>query len=127
MANVFISYRKADYLKAEQLATEIRSAGHEVWLDEWKIDIGDSIIQKINEGLEGASYLVLCYSSHGVASPWIGREWTSTLARQLNGEQIKILPALLDGNPPSILSDLKYADLMTNWSKGVDEILKAIR
>lgn len=128
MANVFISYRRVDQIKAEQLATEIKAAGHAVWLDEWVIGIGDSIVERINAGLEGASYVVLCYSTHGVDSPWISREWQSSLARQLNGERIKILPALVTGgDPPAILADIKYADLVTNWSKGVTEILKAIR
>jgi len=128
MVNVFISYRKVDYVKAGQLATEIEAAGHAVWLDEWEIGVGDSILERLNAGLEGASYVVLCYSAHGVNSPWISREWLSSLARQLNGEHIKILPALLTGgDPPSILADVKYADLVTNWSKGVDDILKAIR
>ena len=127
MANVFISYRTIDFKRVEQLATEIRAAGHQVWLDEWNLQIGDSIIGQINEGLEGALYVIVCYSSEGVDSPWMGREWMSALARQLNGEPIKVLPALLAGDPPPILADIKYADLATNWSKGVAQILTAIR
>ena len=69
MANVFVSHRGDDTTEAEQLATEIRGAHHEVWLDEWEIDIGDSIVERINEGLEGAAYQVLCYSASGVLSP----------------------------------------------------------
>ncbi|CAK8713725.1 hypothetical protein GMJAKD_02960 [Candidatus Electrothrix aarhusensis] len=51
MANVFISHRKADVALAEQLAQEVKGAGHEVWFDDWKIDIGDSIVERINEGV----------------------------------------------------------------------------
>ena len=51
MANVFISHRKADGEQAEKLGTEIRNAGHEVWFDEWKIDVGDSIVERVDEGL----------------------------------------------------------------------------
>ena len=128
MANVFISYRKTDVVQAEQLAEEIRRAGHQVWFDEWNINLGDSIIGKINEGLEGATYLVLCYSSEGTTSAWMGREWMSALARQLDGYSIRILPALLTGGePPAILADIKYADLVKDWSKGVEQLLKAIR
>ena len=66
---VFISHRGADTALAEQLAKEIRAAGYGVWLDVWKIDIGNSIIGEINAGLNNVKYLVLCYSESGVLSP----------------------------------------------------------
>ena len=128
MANVFISHRRSDVQQAEQLANEIRDAGHQVWLDEWNISLGDSIVERMNEGLEDATYVVVCYSSSGVMSPWMSREWMSALARQLNGYGVKILPVLLTGGePPAILADLKYADLVRDWSQGVSELLRAMR
>ena len=128
MANVFISHRRSDVQEAEKLASEIQKAGHQVWFDEWNIGLGDSIVERMNEGLTGATYVVVCYSSAGVTSAWMGREWMSALARQLNGHGIKILPVLLTGgDPPAILADLRYADLVNDWSQGVAELLRAIR
>jgi hypothetical protein len=128
MANIFVSHRKADDQEAERLARELRDAGHQVWLDEWEIDLGDSIIQRISEGLAGSTKLVLCYSSAGVTSPWMSREWMSALARQLEGQNVQILPVrLTGGDPPPILADIKYADLVKDWSKGVTQLLHAIR
>ena len=58
----------------------------------------------------------------------MGREWMSALARQLNGHGIKLLPVLLTGGePPAILADVKYADLVKNWSRGIAELLRATR
>jgi hypothetical protein len=128
MANVFISHRRADVVPAERLAEQLRAAGHRVWFDEWEIGLGDSIVGRMNEGLEGASYLVLCYSADGVDAPWIGREWLSALARQLQGQGVKILPVLLTGGrPPAILADIRHADLCADWDRGLAELLKAIR
>lgn len=128
MANVFISYRRSDIREAERLAIEIRNASHQVWFDEWNINLGDSIVQRINEGLEGATYVVVCYSSSAVDSLWMSREWMSSLARQLSGRSVKVLPVLLTGGQaPAILADLKYADLVKNWTGGVLELLGAIR
>jgi len=127
MANVFISHRSADDLLAQRLAAEIGAAGHRVWLDDFEINIGDSITERISDGLAGANYLVLCYSSHGM-SPWLNREWMSSLERQLSGKGIKILPVVLSGGkPPVILADIRYADLVGDWTKGVSELLRAIR
>jgi hypothetical protein len=127
MANIFLSHRKPDASLAERLANELRDAGHEVWFDEWEINIGDSIVERIEQGLDGMSYLVLCYSASEM-SPWVNREWMSTLARQLSGYPVKILPALLSGGePPAILADIKYADLSKDWDKGTKELLRATK
>lgn len=127
MANVFLSHRKADAAEAERLAQELKAAGHQVWFDEWEINIGDSIVERINQGLEGATYLVLCYSSSGM-SGWVNREWMSALARQLEGKGVKILPVLLTGGKaPAILADIKHAELVDDWDKGVQALLRAIR
>lgn len=128
MANVFLSHRGADAALAERLAKDIERAGHKVWLDEWVIDIGDSIVQRIDEGLTGAAYLVLCYSDCGVMSPWISREWMSALHRQLEGHDVRILPAMLTGDEaPAILADVKAADLRADWDAGLARLLKSIK
>lgn len=126
MATVFISHRGADNDLAEKLAEEIRAAGHRVWLDTWELKIGDQLIERIDDGLERADYLVVCYSSQGMA-PWMTIEWSSALAAQLNGRGVKVLPVRLSGTrSPAILQGTKYADLTSDWRKGVAELLHAI-
>jgi len=127
VANVFISHRKIDDEAAERLAVELRDAGHDVWFDEWNVKLGDSIVERMNEGLEGAAFLVLCYSREGVLAPWISREWMSALARQLEGCGVKILPVrLTNGSPPGILADLKCADLTKDWNAGLAALKRAL-
>jgi hypothetical protein len=128
MSNVFISHRGADSREATRLAGAIRAAGHDVWLDEWEIHVGDSIIERMNEGLSGAAYVVICYSYAGVSAPWMSREWMAALARQLEGRGVKLLPVrLTQGEPPAVLADIKYADLTADWNRGVSDLLRAIR
>jgi hypothetical protein len=99
-----------------------------VWLDVWEVSVGDSIVARMDEGLSGSSYLVLCYSTEGVASPWTGREWMSALARQLDGHDVRVLPVRLSGGePPAILADVRYADLVADWDTGVRDLLAAVR
>lgn len=90
---------------------------------------GTSIIGRIDQGLEQSQYVVVCYSGDGVGSPWMSREWMATLARQLSGHGVKILPARLTGAlaPPAILADIRYADLVADWDRGLAELLRAIR
>lgn len=129
MAKVFVSHRKSDAEEARRLALDIQAAGHVVWFDEWEIEPGTSIVGRIDEGLEQAQYVVVCYSGDGVNSPWMSREWMATLSRQLSGHSVKILPARLTGAPapPAILADIRYADLVADWDRGLAELLRAIR
>lgn len=128
MAKVFISHRRADMSEATRLAEAIRNAGHEVWLDDWEIVVGDSIVEQINKGLKDAKYVVLCLSLEDVFSAWMKPEWMSTLARQLNDQSTKLLPVRLTGGElPAILADIKYADLVEDWSAGLSSLLRAIR
>jgi TIR domain len=128
MASVFISHRRSDASEAEHLAHDIRAAGHTVWLDDWEIDLGDSIVGRMQEGLAASRYLVLCYSTSDVLAPWISREWLSALARQMNGASVKLLPVVLTGGgPPAILSDIHYVDLTKDWDEAMGRLLRAIR
>ncbi|MFF2392277.1 toll/interleukin-1 receptor domain-containing protein [Nocardia sp. NPDC058114] len=128
MSNVFVSHRGADSVAAERLANDLRDRGHTVWLDVWMIGVGDSIVAKINEGLAGTTYLVLGYSAAGSVSPWMSQEWMSALARQLDGADIKVLPVrLTGGEPPAILAGIKYADLVADWTAGIDALCAAMR
>ena len=52
----------------------------------------------------------------------------STLARQLRGENVKLLPVWLSGGTiPSILADRKFADLVSDWDNGINEVLRALK
>jgi len=127
MASVFISHRGADQPAAERLALALRGRGHEVWIDSWKIGIGDSIVEQINTGLSEASFLLLCGSNEPFMSPWVDREWMSALASQLEGANVRLLPVLLTGdNLPFILKDIKSANLVLHWQDGIEAICKVL-
>ncbi|MFI6334289.1 toll/interleukin-1 receptor domain-containing protein [Streptomyces sp. NPDC050535] len=127
LTTVFVSHRGADGAVAERLATELRDRGHQVWLDTWEIGLGDSIVEKMNDGLTQSACLVLCYTDEGSASPWMSREWMSMLARQLGGAGVRLLPVRMTGGaPPAILADLKYADLAKDWPRGLAELCTAL-
>ncbi|MBW5482454.1 toll/interleukin-1 receptor domain-containing protein [Streptomyces bambusae] len=128
MAGAFISHRSSDKARAEALGLELTARGHRVWLDLWEIGIGDSIVARIDAGLADASHLVLCLSDDATRAPWMDREWMSALARQLTGAGITVLPArLTGGDPPAILADIRYADLVADWDAAVAELDRALR
>ncbi|WP_456737460.1 MULTISPECIES: toll/interleukin-1 receptor domain-containing protein [unclassified Bradyrhizobium] len=126
MAKIMISHRTKDSAEAERLASDLRAAGNAVWLDIWEIELGDSIIERMNSGLGDAEYLLLGLSSTGVDAPWISREWMSALARQLENKGMKLLPVKLTGGElPPVLADLQYADAVKDYDSALRAILRA--
>jgi TIR domain len=124
---VFISYRSTDLALAKKLSAELKECGNDVWLDDEEILAGDSIVERVQAGLTGSKYVVLCLSSDG-PSKWTDLEWMSTLARQLSGIDIKLLPVFLSGGSlPAILADIAYVDLTHNWNHGLNRLCQAIK
>lgn len=61
--DVFLSHSSKDKALVRPLTERLRVDGLRVWLDEWQIKPGDSILAKIEEGLEQSRLLVFCMSA----------------------------------------------------------------
>jgi hypothetical protein len=106
---VFISHSSKDHDFVLQLAKKMRNDGIEVWLDDWELEVGDSIVEKIQEGLEKSSFLIVILSEYSINSDWVMRELNSTFMRQLNKDHVTILPVLLEidfEEVPPLLRDI---------------------
>lgn len=124
---VFICHATEDKPSARRLATYLRQAGAEVWLDEWEIRVGDSIVERINAGLHGATHLLLLLSAESVGRPWVRREFSAAIMRQLSNNSVRVLPVLLDAcEIPPLLSDIKYADCRRHDLAAYEQIADAI-
>ena len=55
----FLSYASEDRVLAEYVATALQGADIETWWDRWEIGAGDSIVQKVNEGLGECSHFIV--------------------------------------------------------------------
>jgi len=111
----FISHNSADKPVARTLATLFLAEKLDVWLDEWRILPGDSIVHSINVGLEQASGLVVLWSSNAATSGWVDRELSGAVMRSTKDRTFRIIPVLLDDTPlPPLISSLAYVD----WRQG---------
>jgi hypothetical protein len=90
--DVFISHAsedKADFVR--DLAAELTRLGLKVWYDEWTLQIGDSLRQKIDEGLATSEYGVVILSRSFFAKNWPQAELDGLFAREMEGRKV-ILP-----------------------------------
>ncbi len=90
--DVFLSHSSKDKPIVRARGERLRADGVRVWLDEWEIKPGDSILAKIEEGLEHSRVLVLCMSAQAFGSDWAQLEsYTFRFRNPLNNER-RFLP-----------------------------------
>jgi hypothetical protein len=126
MARVFISHSSHDKAVARKLVADLRSLGHEPWLDEYAIRVGDSIPSKIEEGLQNADFVAVLLSPAAVKSGWVDREWKAKYWAEVSAGRVMVLPVLLEEcEIPLLLAPKKYADLR-NYATGLVQLVAAI-
>jgi hypothetical protein len=120
-SKIFISYSQKDRTVADNITLALDKAGFAAWIDRREIKPGSSFIEKMNEGLELASYVLVLLSQNSVKSRWITREWTAAMT----DEATVIIPVRLDDSPiPKLLSSIICFDLRDNRQSGVKGIVE---
>jgi 5'-deoxynucleotidase YfbR-like HD superfamily hydrolase len=128
MIKVFLSHSSHDKNTVERLAKDLRKDGINVWLDAWEIAVGESILQKVQEGLQNAQFVALWLTDNAIKSGWVTKEWHTTMYQEIAKKSVIILPLLADDcEIPLFLADKKYADFRTSYRDGLKSLLAALR
>jgi TIR domain len=126
--NIFLCHASADKWLVRRVFDDLTDLNHAVWLDEFQIQAGDSIVAKINQGLGSCVHVVVFLSKNSGGSQWVKREWHSSLSRSLSGATIKLVPVLIeDCEIPELLHDIKYADFRKSYLDGLQDLVAAFR
>lgn len=124
---VFISYSHADKEKIDRIAAHLLRKRTNVWIDRWELKAGDSIINKVQEAVEGSSALLIMLSKASVESEWCKKELTAGLFRELDEKRVVTVPVLLeDCKIPMFLRDKMYADFRTDFDFGMHTLLESV-
>jgi hypothetical protein len=122
--DAFISHASEDKDSvALPLAGALRNAGVHVWLDRFELRVGDSLREKIDEGLAESRFGIVILSPNFLAKGWPKRELNGLFALEESGHKV-ILPvwhnitkSVLAEHSP-ILADRLAADT----SRGIREV-----
>ena len=115
--SIFLSHTKADKPFVRKLARDLDNHGVKCWLDEAEIKVGESLIQKIRQGIDEVGYLAVILSPRSVASPWVQREVDVAMNQEIHGKRVKVLPIMYQScELPGFLLGKFYADF-TDESK----------
>jgi len=124
--SVFISYCSQDRGFAKKLSSDLRLFGVRVWIDEGEIKVGDSLIEKIRQGIDQVEYLAVVLTPASANSEWVKKEVDIAMNQEIEGRKVKVLPLLLEPcEMPGFLKGKKYADFMTDdlYQQTLSELL----
>lgn len=124
---LFICHASEDKPFVDILAMYLDSCNLDLWYDKREIKVGDSIVSRINDGLDAASHVVVVLSKASAEKPWVKKEVSAALMKQLQDRSIKVIPLLReDCRIPPLLADIKYADCRTDQDSGFRQLVDAI-
>ncbi|HEX2687435.1 MAG TPA: toll/interleukin-1 receptor domain-containing protein [Kofleriaceae bacterium] len=130
MARIFVSHASVDKPAVRRIAEALRVAGHQPWLDEERILVGESIPAAVESGLRKADFVVICLSRAAAERGWIEAERDATLMQQFRERKERILPVRLeDVPPPYLVASLAYVDLFPDdhaLELGIARLVRAI-
>jgi hypothetical protein len=128
MSSVFVSYAHHDKVFVRELIGDLRAVGLPATYDEWILDIGDSIIEKISEAVTDADAVIPVLSTNSVTSKWVSKELSLAMTREVNGKQVRVLPIMLeDCTLPPLLSDKLYADFRFDYAEGLGRLVRSLK
>lgn len=129
--DVFICHASEDKeAVARPLAVALQKEGKKVWYDEFSLEIGDSLRQKIDQGLSKSRYGLVIISKSFFQKNWTMYELDGLMTKQMEGRKV-ILPVWHGVGPhdvaehsPSLAGTV--AVTTEDLSKIVDAVLRVL-
>ena len=124
---IFISYSHRDKTFVDQLGIQLVRRNVNVWLDRWELSVGDSIVEKVQEAVDGASALLVILSKASAASEWCKKEMSAGLLRELEERRVVVMPVMLeDCDVPVFARGKMFADFRTDFDVGLRAVIEGI-
>jgi hypothetical protein len=126
--DVFICHASEDKANiVYPIASAFTAANISYWLDEAEIAWGDSITQKVNDGLSRSNYVMVVLSQAFISKNWPQRELNSVLNTEASSGEVKVLP-LICGDSMAILQKIPLISdkLYLTWNGDPSIIANAL-
>ena len=131
--DVFICHATEDKeLFVEELAAQLKNNDVKVWYDDFVLRIGDSVGQKIDNGLLKSHYGVVVLSPNFFKKAWPRKELEGLMNKERSGEKV-ILPVWLNLDYDAVfrqspmLAGRVAAEAKDGMPKVVSELLRVIK
>ncbi|HOD80760.1 MAG: TIR domain protein [Planctomycetes bacterium ADurb.Bin126] len=129
--DVFICHANEDKDEVVRPLVEACSeAGISCWYDEFDTKWGDSITERVNEGLRRSRFVLVVFSTAFIKKNWAQRELKAALNQEASSGKVRVLPLIVGSREEQCEILDKYPllndKLHISWDDGVHEIIKAL-
>jgi hypothetical protein len=110
----FLSRRGSVAAIAQEVANVLTEKGYKVFVQDYDIRLGDSLIEKMHEGVSNSRDLVILFTHEYLQSPYTRKEFTSFEAQRLQSLEERHIVVLRCDDAPvvGLLSDNVYQNLV---------------
>lgn len=125
--DVFLCHASEDKTNVVRpLSQALIAANISCWLDEAEIHWGDSITQKVNQGLANSRFVIVVLSEAFLNKNWPQRELNAMLNIEASSGGVKLLPLLVGSNQVLQKFPLLNDKLYLVWNNDPNPIVQAL-
>lgn len=128
---IFLSHTGKDKPFVRQLRKDLMASGvTKVWVDEAEIEIGDSLTEKIAQGIKETRFIGVVLSNKSINAPWVKKELDIAINKEISGGEVVVLPILYEEcELPTFLQGKLYANFTTeeDYDSSLSKLLRKLR
>lgn len=125
--DIFISHSSRDKAAAKHLATTLNFCAIDVWLDDWELEVGQSLIDGIAKAMEDSRFIAILITENYNKTVWTKTEYKKALAREQKEGRNVMLPLIVgEAEIPEFIEDKIYIDLRTDYFSGITNLVGMI-
>lgn len=125
---IFLSHSSKDKNVVDKIFNEIQKHNIRAWYDKYEIEPGDSITDKINDGLNNSDIGILCISRNFLNSEWAKGELKYFIQRRMRSVKKDFICLNFDvphDELPPLVQDYKYIDMKED--NAIDILIKTLK
>jgi hypothetical protein len=125
--DLFISHSSRDKAKALRLAETLNFCAIDVWLDDWELEVGQSLTGEIGKAMDDSRFIGILITENYNQTVWTKTEYRKALAREQKEQRVVMLPLIVgEAQIPDFLEDKLYIDLRNDFFVGVTRLVGMI-
>lgn len=125
--DIFISHSSRDKAAAVHLAKTLNFCALDVWLDDWELEVGQSLTEEIAKAMKDSRYIAILITENYNQTVWTKTEYKKALSREQKENRTVMLPLIVGGSQiPDFLEDKIYIDLRKEFFSGITNLVGMI-
>ncbi len=109
--NVFLSYRSINRGWVLNLYDVLTELGFKVFLDQYVLKSGDSLVRSLEDALESSQSGILVWSNAAKDSEWVRNEYDTMMSKSTSNKKFYFIPVKIDRAPlPTFAKSKIYID-----------------